>query len=264
MKLPLYQVDAFTSRPFSGNPAAVCLLPAWRDNAWLQRVAAEMNLSETAYLVRRGDEWELRWFTPKVEVALCGHATLASAHVLYEASHAPSDGPIAFHTQSGVLKAARRGEFIELDFPLKPSAPAETPPGLAEALGVRLVHVGRSEFDCLVEVESEPMLRSLRPDFRRLAALPVRGLIVTCRADDPQYDFVSRFFAPGAGIDEDPVTGSSHCCLAAYWRDKLGKSEFVAWQASPRGGEVRVRIAGDRAHLAGKAVTILQGELLVE
>jgi PhzF family phenazine biosynthesis protein len=265
MSIPIYQVDAFTDQPFRGNPAAVCLLPQWKTDEWLQSVAAEMNLSETAYVVPRGKgeaAFDLRWFTPKLEVDLCGHATLASAHVLWEAGRVPQAGTIDFHTRSGVLRAARRGERIELDFPLNVETPADPPEGLAESLGISLGYVGKSRFDHLVEVDSESILRRLQPDFRRLAAIAMRGLIVTCRSDDPRYDFVSRFFAPGAGIDEDPVTGSAHCTLAGFWRKRLGKSQFVAYQASPRGGVVHVRIEGDRVCLGGTAVTVLRGELL--
>ncbi len=262
MTIPLFHVDAFTDRPFAGNPAAVCLLPARAEDRWLRGVAGEMNLSETAFLVRRGDHFDLRWFTPKIEVDLCGHATLASAHVLWEQNQATGDA-IRFATRSGTLTAFRRGGGIELDFPLKPQEPAPAPPGLLEALGGPARYVGKSQFDYLVEVESEAALRALAPDFKRLAALPVRGAIVTSGSADPRFDFVSRFFAPGAGIDEDPVTGSAHCCLADFWRKRLGKSEFTAYQASARGGVVKVRVADDRVLLGGTAVTVASGRLLV-
>jgi PhzF family phenazine biosynthesis protein len=259
--LPYSLVDAFTDRPFAGNPAAVCVLPSWPDDRWLQDVAREMNQAETAFLVRNADGFDLRWLTPAVEVNLCGHATLASAHDLWQRGLAP-EGSIRFSTRSGVLTAVRAGDLIELDFPLRPETPAEAPPGMAEALGVRPLYVGRSADDFLVEVESEMVLRLLHPDFRALAATPARGVIVTCRSKSPQFDFVSRFFAPGSGIDEDPVTGSAHCCLAAFWRKRLGKDSFTAYQASKRGGVVRVRVAGDRAVLGGTAVTVCRGELL--
>jgi PhzF family phenazine biosynthesis protein len=263
MTLPLFHVDAFTDRPFAGNPAAVCLLPGWRQAGWLQAVAGEMNLSETAFLVRQADHFDLRWFTPKVEVDLCGHATLASAHVLWQQGLAKPGEEIRFSTRSGILKAVPRGQDIELDFPLKPEEPAQAPPGLAEALGVRPAYVGKNQFDYLVEVESEAVLRGLAPDFRRLAAVPVRGIIVTSRSAGPRFDFVSRFFAPASGVDEDPVTGSAHCCLGDFWRKRLGKSELLAYQASARGGVVRIRVAGERAFLGGRAVTVARGELLV-
>jgi len=262
VSLRITQVDAFTDTPFAGNPAAVCLLPAPRDEGWMQSVAREMNLSETAFLVRQADGYALRWFTPAVEVALCGHATLASAHVLWEDGHLPSAQQARFHTKSGLLTGDRAGEWIELDFPAKREEPAPAPDGLAEALGAAPKYVGRNQFDYLVEVDGEATVRSLEPDHAALAALPVRGVIVTSRAESRGYDFVSRFFAPGSGVPEDPVTGSAHCALGPFWQSRLGKSDFVAYQASPRGGVVRVRVAGERVKLGGKAVTVLRGELL--
>jgi predicted PhzF superfamily epimerase YddE/YHI9 len=264
MSLPLYQVDAFTSRAFSGNPAAVCLLPEPREDAWMLAVAREMNLSETAFLHREGEDgaWRLRWFTPAVEVELCGHATLASAHVLWEVGDLPRDRPARFNTLSGLLTAELRGEWIELDFPARPAEEVASPPGLAEALGAEPLWVGRSRYDYLLELPSEAAVRSLDPDHRRLASLPVRGVIVTARGGQGPFDFVSRFFAPGAGVDEDPVTGSAHCTLGPYWAARLNKSELLAWQASARGGTVRVRLEGDRVKLGGQAVLVLRGELL--
>lgn len=263
MNVPLFHVDAFADRPFAGNPAAVCLLPAWKEDRWLQAVAGEMNLSETAFLVKKADGFELRWLTPKVEVDLCGHATLASAHILWQLGHATGD-EIRFSTRSGILKAIRRGDEIDLDFPLKPEEETQAPPGLLGALGVAAKYVGKNRLDYLVESESEAVLRAMAPDFKKLAATPARGIIVTSRSADARFDFVSRFFAPASGIDEDPVTGSAHCCLAAFWRKRLGKSEFVAFQASARGGVVKVRIVNDRAFLGGKATTVARGELTVE
>jgi PhzF family phenazine biosynthesis protein len=262
MSLPIFHVDAFTDKPFAGNPAAVCLLDGERPDGWMQQLAAEMNLSETAFVRPQNDGFRLRWFTPKIEVELCGHATLASAHILWQEGHAAPGETIRFHTRSGVLTAARADGLIELDFPLVPEQPAEPPAELAGALGVAFIYVGKGRFDYLLEIESEAVLRSLTPNFERLRSLPVRGLIVTSRSSRPAFDFVSRFFAPGAGIDEDPVTGSAHCCLAAYWRKKLHKETFVAYQASARGGVVRVRIRGDRAILGGQAVTVSKGEIL--
>jgi PhzF family phenazine biosynthesis protein len=264
MRIPLFHVDAFTDGPFSGNPAAVCIMPAWREDQLLQAVASEMNLSETAFLVKQPDHFDLRWFTPKVEVDLCGHATLASAHVLWQQGHAKPGEEIRFSTRSGILKAALRGQDIELDFPLKPEDPAQAPAGLPEALGVQPRYVGKNQFDYLAELESEAVLRSMTPDFKRLATVPVRGVIVTSRSADPKFDFVSRFFAPASGVDEDPVTGSAYCCLGAFWQKRLGKSDFVAYQASARGGVVKVRVIGDRAFLGGNAITVARGELLVE
>ena len=262
MGLRITQVDAFTDTPFAGNPAVVCLLPAPRDEGWMQKVAREMNLSETAFLVPQADGYALRWFTPAVEVALCGHATLASAHVLWEDGHLPPGRQARFHTESGLLTGDRAGEWIELDFPAKREEPAPAPAGLAEALGAAPKYIGRNQFDYLVEVDGEATVRGLKPDQGALAALPVRGVIVTARADSPGYDFVSRFFAPGSGVAEDPVTGSAHCALGPFWQSRLGKRELVAYQASPRGGVVRVRVAGERVMLGGKAVTVLRGELL--
>jgi PhzF family phenazine biosynthesis protein len=257
------QVDAFTDRAFGGNPAAVCILAAPREAHWMQSVAMEMNLSETAFLVRRDDgSYDLRWFTPAVEVDLCGHATLASAHVLWEEGRLGRDETARFHTRSGLLLAARRGERIELDFPAKLEESIAPPEGLLAALGLAVArYVGKNKFDYLVEVESEAVVRGLKPDDRALAKLPVRGVIVTSRAAARPYDFVSRFFAPGSGIAEDPVTGSAHCCLAPYWQERLGKDEMVGYQASARGGVVHVRVAGDRVMLGGQAVTVMRGEL---
>ncbi|MBX9580217.1 MAG: PhzF family phenazine biosynthesis protein [Gemmataceae bacterium] len=266
MPLSLYVVDAFTDRPFGGNPAGVCLLDrAWPSDRWLQLVGREVNLAETAFLVRRSAaEYDLRWFTPAVEVDLCGHATLGSAHALWENGPAPRER-LTFHTKSGPLTAAPAvGGQIELDFPVTPSTACEPPAGLLDALGAAAGWVGRSCFDYLVEVGSDAEVRALRPDFRRLVALGCRGVIVTAKSADPAYDFVSRFFAPGAGIDEDPVTGSAHCCLADYWGKKLGKDEMVGFQASERGGVVRVIRRDDRVGLVGRAVLMSRGELLVK
>ena len=265
---PLYQVDAFTPRPFAGNPAGVCLLAGPHEAAWMQDVAREMNLAETAFLLPRtaleedGPGWDLRWFTPTVEVDLCGHATLASAHVLWETGALAAGETARFHTRSGLLTAEQRGEWIELDFPAEPAAPAESPPGLAEALGVEPLSVGRNRMDLIVELAAESMVRALAPDLRRLAALPVRGVIATAPAEGSSYDFVSRFFAPRSGVDEDPVTGSAHCCLGPFWGARLGKTDLVGYQASARGGLVKVRLAGDRVKLGGQAVTVLRGELV--
>jgi PhzF family phenazine biosynthesis protein len=265
MGTPLLQVDAFADAPFRGNPAAVCLLAEARDERWMASVAAEMNLSETAFLVRRADgSYDLRWFTPVVEVALCGHATLASAHALWERGLLAPGEAARFHTRSGLLGAARSPDgLIELDFPSRPSEPIPTPEGLAEALGEPVLHVGRSADDEIVELADEAAVRRLAPDFARLARVPVRGVIVTARSDGAPYDFVSRFFGPRVGVDEDPVTGSAHCCLAPFWGERLGKTEMLAYQASKRGGVVRVRRAGDRVKLGGRAVTVLEGELRV-
>jgi PhzF family phenazine biosynthesis protein len=261
MTSPLFHIDAFTDQPFTGNPAAVCLLEGPRPTAWMQQVGAEMNLSETAFTWPEADGFRLRWFTPKVEVALCGHATLAAAHVLWEEGRASLGSSIRFHTASGVLQATRRNGEIELDFPQKPPTEVTPPPGLLEALGVRAQYVGQNQYDFLVEVASEREVRELRPNLAALLNTPARGVIVTARAEEARYDFVSRFFAPSAGIDEDPVTGSAHCCLGPFWRERLHKSEFLAYQASRRGGVVGVRLIGERAFLQGRALTIARGEL---
>lgn len=262
MGIRITQVDAFTSRPFAGNPAAVCVLKEARDEGWMRDVAREMNLSETAFLVPREDGFNLRWFTPSVEIDLCGHATLASAHVLWEDGHLPEGRQARFHTRSGLLLADRAGAWIQLDFPATLERSDEGPPGLAAALGAEPVYVGRNKFDYLVELPSDACVRGLKPDFTALGRLGVRGVIVTARSETPEYDFVSRFFAPGSGIDEDPVTGSAHCCLGPFWAARLGKREFLAYQASARGGQVRVRLEGDRVLLGGQAVTVLRGELV--
>lgn len=256
----LFQIDAFTSEAFRGNPAAVCLLDRERDASWMQDVAAEMNLSETAFLLPISDGYSLRWFTPEIEVALCGHATLASAHALWEEQGLES---ARFHTKSGLLTAERTGDLIELDFPATLEERSEAPEGLLESLGIEApVYVGKNKFDYLVEVASEDVVRKLAPDHAQLRRIPVRGVIVTSRATMEGADFVSRFFAPGSGIAEDPVTGSAHCCLTPYWSAKLGKEQMTAYQASPRGGFVYVQLAGDRVKLRGHAVTVLRGELL--
>jgi PhzF family phenazine biosynthesis protein len=262
MSQTYYLVDAFTAEAFAGNPAAVYLLDRWPTDVWLARVAREMNQSETAFLVKNGEGFDLRWFTPQVEVDLCGHATLASASMLWNTKTAPENLPLEFTTRSGMLTAARAGDFIELDFPLLPEEPVAAPEGLAEALGVKPIYVGKSRHDLIVELDSEAELRAVRVDFGRLAKIVERGVIVTARSSNAAFDFVSRFFAPAAGIDEDPVTGSAHCVLADFWSKRLNQQSFRAFQASPRGGIVHVRISGARAILAGQAVVVASGELL--
>lgn len=257
------QVDAFTATPFAGNPAAVCVLAAFPDAAWMQHVAREMNLSETAFLVRHDDGYELRWFTPSVEVDLCGHATLAAAHVLWEDGHLPADHPARFHTRSGLLTAARRGAWIEMDFPTEPAEAAPAPAELMDALGVTPEWTGRNRLDWLIAVRDAATVRAATPDFGRLARLTTRGAMVTAPDDDGAHDFVSRFFAPAAGVDEDPVTGSAHCALGPFWAARLGRSVLVGHQVSARGGVVRVQMANDRVVLSGQAVTVLRGELAV-
>lgn len=261
-RLPYFIVDAFTNRPFAGNPAAVVPLNSWPDDTWLQNVAMETNLSDTAFFVPNSQGFDLRWFTPKVEVDLCGHATLASAKVLEHLGHLKDGCEVAFLTRSGVLRAIRKGDQFQLDFPIIAEAKAEPPVGLIESLHVRPLHVGKNQFDYLVEVESETIVRAIAPDLKQLAVVKCRGVIVTSTSDDPQFDFVSRFFAPAAGIDEDPVTGSSHCCLADYWAKNLGRVRMVGRQISARGGVVHVEICGNRVLLGGEAVIVVCGDLL--
>jgi PhzF family phenazine biosynthesis protein len=263
MAIRIVQVDVFTDRPFAGNPAAVCVLKEAKPEQWMRDVAQEMNLSETAFLVPQDGGYNLRWLTPAVEVDLCGHATVASAHVLWEDGHLARGQQARFHTRSGLLTADQRGDWIELDFPANVPVAEEPPTGMLTALGLTTVrYVGRDRFDYLVEVESESILRALSPDFTALRGLGARGIVVTAEPSGGEYDFVSRFFAPGSGIDEDPVTGSAHTALGPYWAKRLGKTEFTAFQASSRGGVVRVRLNGDRVILGGQAVTVMTGELL--
>lgn len=260
----IVQVDAFTSTAFRGNPAAVCILDGPASEQWMQDVAREMNLSETAFLHPVDEGFALRWFTPAVEVDLCGHATLASAHVLWEERRLAPDVPAIFHTNSGRLTARLAGDWIELDFPATPAVEVDAVPGLERALGVEAIWTGRSEFDFLVEVDSEETIRELRPDLTQLVQLHCRGVMVTSRAASEEFDFVSRFFAPAVGIDEDPVTGSAHCALGPYWAQHLEKSTLNAAQLSARGGVLRVRVEGDRVILGGQAVTVFRGELAAD
>jgi PhzF family phenazine biosynthesis protein len=264
MSVRLFQVDAFAEEPFKGNPAGVCLLERPADATWMQNVAAEMNLAETAFPLAEDDGFRLRWFTPKVEVKLCGHATLATAHILWEQGVLAPEREARFRTLSGPLTARRDGDFIELDFPARPPLP--TPPDWADALvgalGIRPVYIGMSAEDVLFEAPDEETVRSITPDFAAIRVLPVRGVIVTSRSSDTRFDFVSRFFAPAVGVDEDPVTGSSHTVLVPYWAGRLGKKSFTAYQASARGGILHLRHDGDRVKIAGRAVTVIKGDLL--
>jgi PhzF family phenazine biosynthesis protein len=276
----LYHVDSFTDVAFAGNPAGVCLLPPpagrpaagapeeasdWsRDAAWMQHVAREMNVSETAFVVPAANGFGLRWFTPRVEVDLCGHATLASAHVLWETGALAADRAARFHTRSGVLTAVRRDGWIALDFPATPVSAVPAPPGYLAALGIEQpVGVAQAGPRHIVELPSPDAVRALTPDFRALRVLPGRGVAVTSRGDGKPYDFVSRYFAPWVGVDEDPVTGSVHCGLAVYWAARLGRREMLARQASARGGDLRVRVEGERVHLGGRAITVAVGEVII-
>jgi PhzF family phenazine biosynthesis protein len=260
MRAPIYQVDAFTSTRFAGNPAAVILLDAFLPDATLQAIAAENNLAETAYLVRSNGDFQLRWFTPGIEVPLCGHATLASAAVVLERLE-PARTQVVFHSASGALTVKKNGAGYVMDFPSRPSQRIPTPPGLSEALGVPPLEVTENDFNYLALLKDEETLRGAAPDMAALIRIGKPGLIVTAASSDPQYDFVSRYFAPVKGIPEDPVTGSAHCMLAPFWAERLGKTEFTAFQASPRGGTVLCRLRGDRTELEGGCVFYLEGQV---
>jgi PhzF family phenazine biosynthesis protein len=263
MGVRLFQVDAFTGKPFAGNPAAVCLLSVPRDEIWMQHVASEMNLSEAAFLCEQENGFTLRWFTPASEVDLCGHATLASAHILWEADLLKPDEQARFHTRSGLLTAEYKQGLIELNFPALFEEPATAPVELTAALGVTPKYVGKFGARYLMEVNTEEIVRNLNPDFHSLRPLPERGIIVTSSAISSEYDFVSRYFAPWVGVDEDPVTGAAHCCLGPFWGKRLDKKELKAYQASPRGGVVHIQLKDGRVYLSGRAITVFHGELLV-
>ena len=257
MKIPIYQVDAFTSNLFGGNPAAVCPLTEWIDPGLMQNIAAENNLSETAFFVKKNDLYELRWFTPEIEVDLCGHATLATGHVLF--NHLGyAEKEIRFETKSGRLTVTRSDDFISLDFPARPPEKADPPDRLIEGLGKKPLEVYKSR-DYLALFETEKEVLSIQPDFKILEKLDALGIIITTRGDTS--DFVSRFFAPGAGINEDPVTGSAHTTLVPFWANRLNKTQFHAFQISKRGGELFCQLVGDRVLISSKAKTYLTGEI---
>ncbi len=260
-KQTIYQVDAFTHQPFAGNPAGVCIMEQAADEQWMRQVAREMNLSETAFLYPIEDGYHLRWFTPAAEVNLCGHATLGTAHTLWETGRLARDQQARFHTRSGLLTAVCIGDWIEMDFPARFEEPTDPPPDLLPSLGIQALYVGKNLSTYLVEIASAETVRQMKPDFSRLSSLPVRSVIVTSRSDLSEYDFISRYFAPAVGVNEDPVTGSAHCYLGPYWAGRLHKNEFLAYQASARGGVVRVRVEGERVLLGGQAVSVLVGEL---
>ncbi len=261
--MKIYIVDAFTAVPFAGNPAGVCILEEKVDDGLLQVIGMEMNLSETAFLLKQGNEYNLRWFTPTTEVELCGHATLASAHILWETGALGPGEPAIFNTLSGEIRATMKGDWIELNFPIEKEEKTEAHPLLSESLKIKPVYVGKNRFDYLIEVDSETTLRGIEPDFFLLSKVPSRGVIVTSTASSKSFDFVSRFFGPNVGINEDPVTGSAHCCLGPYWSSRLGKDSLVAYQASRRGGVVKTRTQGNRVILSGQAVTVLLGEMII-
>jgi predicted PhzF superfamily epimerase YddE/YHI9 len=262
VKCSIAHVDAFADRPFAGNPAAVCVLERPAAEEWMQNIAREMNLSETAFLYPEKDGYNLRWFGPVEEVDLCGHATIASAHVLWESLRAPMDRPLTFYSRSGILLAHREPPWIMLDFPMEAARPLETPDLICTAFGCRPLFFGENRVDYMIEVESEKVLRALTPDFSKLKDFSGRGYIVTSRSETAGFDYVTRFFAPGRGVNEDPVTGSAQCCLGPYWREKLHRDDFVSYQASWRGGILRVKVRDPRVIIGGKAVTIFLGELL--
>jgi len=257
--IDLWLIDAFTDKAFAGNPAAVCLLTKPKSDEWMQSVAREMNQAETAFLMPRKDGYDLRWFTPTVEVDLCGHATLASAHFLWAKRKLTPKATGQFHTRSGVLTAVKKKDWIILDFPATPAVSCEPPPYLLDAFRASGAPAFKSRFDYMVVLEKPAKLRELKPDARLLKAIECRGVIVTSPSDEPGVDFLSRFFAPGVGVDEDPVTGSAHCTLAPYWGERLGRSKLVGRQVSERGGTVQVETAGDRVLLGGQAVTVVKG-----
>ena len=255
-KIPLYQVDAFTDQLFKGNPAGVCLLPAEKSDEWMKDLAAEMNLSETAFLLKNGEDFDLRWFTPSTEIELCGHATLASAHILWQEGIVPVEQAIRFHTHSGLLTASCQGDWIELNFPARRYTPVTEIEGITNAVGMVPDEVYQSASNLLYVYSDENSVRNMTPDFTALARFDYHGLIVTAPVATSPYDFVSRVFAPAIGINEDPVTGSSHCTLAPYWQERLHKDHFIAYQASKRGGVLKLRISGERVYISGQAVTV--------
>jgi PhzF family phenazine biosynthesis protein len=262
MRIPLFQLDAFTTRRFAGNPAAVMLLEHFLPDEMLQAIAAENNLAETAFLVPEGGDYLLRWFTPTVEVPLCGHATLASAAVVLEQVE-PERQQVVFHTASGPLTVKRAASGYVMDFPARLSSPVSPPPGLAAALGAVPVEVLADSYNYLAVLESAQSVRTLAPDFAAIARLDRGGLIVTAQDSGQPYDIVSRFFVPAKGIAEDPVTGSAHCALMPYWAKRLGRNHLRAYQASPRGGDIECRLVGDRVELSGTCVFYLEGAVEV-
>jgi len=261
MSIPIFQVDAFTDKLFSGNPAAVVVLEQQAETAWMQSIAREMNLSETAFVHPQQGGYHLQWFTPQVEVDLCGHATLATAHILWQTGLVKTADPIRFFTRSGWLTASQRNDLIEMDFPSASVEPVDVTEELITAVGVRPDFTYISGDKWLFEYADESIVRGLKPDFMALKQRKGRALSVTAPSFTPGFDFVSRYFAPWIGIDEDPVTGSAHCFLGPYWAQKLGKSYLTAFQASSRGGIVNVRVSGDRTYIGGKAITVFAGEL---
>lgn len=263
MSHTLFQVDAFTTEPFKGNPAAVCLLTSQKPEHWMQSLASEMNLSETAFLLPEGEGWQLRWFTPTAEVDLCGHATLASAMVLFSIQPVLREKPLRFQTHSGELLARWVADAIELDFPVMAFNRIRVDSQIEDALGFLPVEAVRSGNYFLFEAANESLIRSAQPDMVALKKLPMLEVIITAKSESVEFDFISRFFAPQLGIDEDPVTGSAHCLLAPYWADKLGQTTLKALQASQRGGTLNLQLADDRVRITGKAIIIFEADLLI-
>lgn len=259
--MKIFQVDAFTDKIFSGNPAGVCLLTSPKDEVWMQNMAMEINLSETAFLQKYKEGFKLRWFTPQNEVDLCGHATLASAHILWQIGMLKQDSEARFYTKSGKLTAKKNQEWIELNFPIEEDVEIRAPKEIKEGLNLIPNYVGKNRMDYIVEVESEEVLKNINPDLELLKKVKTRGIIVTSVSSSDEYDFVSRFFAPRIGINEDPVTGSAHCCLGPFWKRKLNKNVFKAYQASQRGGILKIRVGNDRIYLSGQAKTVFCREM---
>ncbi len=260
--ITIYQVDSFTKKPYHGNPAGVCILEIPCNDEWMQKIANEMNLAETAFAIKEGDGYRLRWFTPEVEVDLCGHATLATAHILWDHSYIARDKEIQFYTRSGLLTTRGKGNWIEMDFPIYRERKVPAPDHLLDGLGVQSNYIGKNKMDYLVHIESESILRNIKPDYSILSKVDMRGVIVTSPCDSGEYDFICRFFAPRVGINEDPVTGSAYTCLGPYWKQRLGKNHLKAYQASKRGGEVQVHLLGQRAFISGQAITVMKTEIL--
>lgn len=263
----IFQVDAFTDKPFKGNPAGVCILDKPRPDSWMQNLAMEMNLSETAFLLKESEGYRLRWFTPETEVSLCGHATLASAHILWEKGFLEKDQNVVFNTLSGTLVTRRIDDWIEMEFPSRQVTPGEAPESLLKVLNIRPLTVNmyshKGSLLYLFELQSEEDVKNTTPDFRLLKSEDAKVVMITSRSKSEEYDFVSRFFAPAVGIDEDPVTGSAHCYLAPYWAGKLNKTELVGFQASKRTGVIFCRVSGEHVYIRGKAITVFEGELKV-
>jgi len=265
LAIRIVHIDAFTEAPFAGNPAGVCFLTELREEAWMQQIAFEMNLSETAFLVRQEDGFSLRWFTPTTEVDLCGHGTLASAHALWDSAELGQGEQARFYTRSGLLTAEQRDGLVWLDFPALSETQAEAPAELLAGLGIdsRPRYVGRFGDEYLIELDGEEQVRQVQPDFAALRKLPGSAVVVSGLCTSGRFDFVSRCFAPWMGVDEDPVTGSVHCCLGPFWGKRLGKQKLLAYQASARGGVIHIALRGERVGLGGHAVTVVRGELVV-